>query len=798
MKRIKIEIQITLLSIFIAAAVIGSGYLVYQSLSHIVDSIHKEARPDFKLLLIKDIANDLNEVENSVRLYSLTEDPNYIYAYDKLNDSIQNKLNDLEDYAIPGSNEIQVIDSIRLLTNRKLIIWSGIRSLHNQKENTHSSFTNLYSKIDTAIIQPDTIKFEPEAKKGFFKRLFSKQDTASHAPIIIDKSKEKEIIKQEIAGIEQQITDQNQQLQAKEKILLEKNIQVTDLINQQIRQLETNEQRRLETKTEEADFMAAQTYRRLTIFTVAAVVLLMIVLILFFRNVKQNREYQQILKRAKAEAESLAKAKEMFVATVSHEMRTPVNAIFGLTEQLLQKQNPPEVTEDLKVVHSSARHLITLVNDTLDFSKIESQKLKIEQVDFAPDEIFREIYTLHKHVAAAKSINLRVENATAKSLVLNGDPVRLKQILINLITNAIKFTDKGEVVFSVDLEKTSENTCQLRMEVTDTGIGISNENLPRIFDEFVQLDTDLKQKHRGAGLGLAIVKKLVDLQGGKIEVDSTPGKGTRFSLQIPYVLGKPGSITTQEEARPATPESFSSLRFLLVDDEEFNLYLLKNILKKWGVNYTEAHNGQQAVELAQENKYDLIFMDMRMPVMDGYEASRTILETAPDTKIIALTATGRPEDIQKSKEAGMLGFLQKPFSENDLFEAVTRLIPSYLKPFPESQPPLNLDELEKMAGGDKAFFKEMIEIFINSSEKGLAAIQKGIQANDWEAVSEAAHKLAAPSKHMQAMTLYKYLKDLENIAGTTVDQTRVENIVRQITEEVTSINQLLKQKLAGK
>ncbi len=402
MKTLRIQIQVILLTICIAVAVVVSGYLAYQSLSKIVDTIHKEARPDLKLLLIKDIASDLNEVENTIRLYSLTGNSSFARSYRQLGDSIQEKLKTLSGYADPDSEEILHIDSISLLANRKLKVWDRIRALHRSKTDAHNSFTNLYSKIDTAIIQPDTIRFKPEEKKGFFKRVFGKKDTTTRRPVIIDKTKEKEIIKKEIAGIEEQITSQAKRLQSSETALFEQNIKLTQALNRHIVSLETSEQLRLESKTQEADAMAEKTYRGMAIFTIAAVLLLIIILILFFRNLQKNRTYQQVLKEAKAEAESLAKAKEMFVATVSHEMRTPVNAIYGLTGQMLQKTRPGEMANDLKVVHNSAEHLIALVNDTLDFSKIESQKLKLDQVDFLPAEILNEIHILHKDSAQKK------------------------------------------------------------------------------------------------------------------------------------------------------------------------------------------------------------------------------------------------------------------------------------------------------------------------------------------------------------------------------------------------------------
>jgi signal transduction histidine kinase/DNA-binding response OmpR family regulator len=738
-------------------------------------------------------------------MYSLTGDPVYMMDYRQLSASVQQQLTNLKDYEIPGSDEAQLIDSIRQLTNEKLILLEKIRTLHNKRPDTQRSFTELYSKIDTVIVPFDTIQVkkekEKEKKEGFLKRLLSRKDDKKESTpppaIIIDKSEEKENIKQEIANFERQITDQNRKLQVQEKNLLEQNIEITSLLLKQISILEYRERRRLETKMQEADFMAAQTYRRLTLFTIAAVVLLMIVLIIFFRNIQRNRSYQQIMRKAKAEAENLAKAKEMFVATVSHEMRTPINAIYGLTEQLLQKTTEKDIVTDLKVVHKSAEHLITLVNDTLDFSKIEAQKLKIEQLDFLPEEVFKEVYILNKNTASAKGIELLVRNNGSSELTLKGDPIRLKQILINLVSNAIKFTTVGMVTLETNYQEEGD-LIWLVSEITDTGIGIYREDTEKIFDEFVQLDNDLTQKHRGAGLGLSIVKKLVDLHGGTISVTSTPGKGTRFTIRIPYQKGSAYPTIKQADKKLKIPAHLKNLHFLLVDDEEFNLHLLKNILRKWEVSFTEATNGKMAVELVYGQKFDLIFMDVRMPVMDGFESSKQILKLRPGTKIIALTAANNQDDMKKSRESGMLGFLQKPFTEAELLGLVTQFFPdnqeNQIIPV-EPHVPVNPEELEKMSGNDKTFFKEMIKIFIKSSENGLQTMKQSIATQDWNTIGEAAHKLAAPAKHMAALYLYDKLKILEKEAPNVEDPSKIEKIVEEINTEIQQIHIILKQKL---
>ncbi len=798
MKKLRIEIQVTVITFCIAAAVVVSGYLAYQSLSKIVDTIHKGARPDLKLLLIKDIASDLSEVENTIRLYSLTGDPIFLRPYRQLGDSIQDKLNLLAKNEVPGTIEFSHIDSIALLAFRKLMIWDEIRALHHSKNDVHKTFSGLYSRIDTAIIQPDTIRFKPEEKKGFFKRIFSKKDTAVRRPVIIDKKKDKEVIKKEIAVIEKQFTSQNKRLQTKETILLEQNIQLTKALNQHITSIENSEQKNLEGKTKEADFMAAKTYRGMAIFTITAVILLIIILILFFRNLRKSRTYQQVLKKAKAEAESLTKAKELFVATVSHEMRTPVNAIYGLSGQMLQKANSKEMNADLNVVHKSAEHLIALVNDTLDFSKIESQKLKLEQIDFLPDEILNEVYILHKEPAVKKGIELIFRNNADKNIVLLGDPIRLKQILINLITNAIKFTRQGKITLNISGEESSEQNYLLHIEVSDTGIGISKDDLHLIFEEFVQLNTDPIQKQRGAGLGLSIVKKLITLHNGKIEVDSTPGKGTSFTIQIPYQKGNPDSIITQAVEPLVIPSWFRKLHFLIVDDEEFNRYLIKNILNSWGVSFTEAQNGRVAVDLAAKYIYDMVLMDIQMPVMDGFEAATLILQHRPSSKIIALTATNKTSDIQKMETSGMHAFLQKPFAEADLFNTVMDLLPEIKENLNEEiiaqGTTIDLDELERISGGDSAFFEEMLRIFIRSSEVALTKIQMNLQTANWNSMSETAHKLAAPAKHMQATVLYNHLKRLENNMENS-DPEEIKVLINEIEREIKSINSILKQKL---
>ncbi|HKJ42392.1 MAG TPA: response regulator [Sunxiuqinia sp.] len=808
MRRIKIEFQVTILTVIVVMAVMFSGYLVYQSLSQIVNSIHKEARPDFKLLLIKDISSDLTEIENTVRLYTITHDEKYFHPYQETSQSIQKKLIELKDYSLTNADEGVQIDSINSLTNEKLKIWQQILSLHHEKEDTHESFSKLYTKIDSAKAKPDTVVIEKPEKKGglfgFLKSKKKKQEEQEPEQIQhVDSSAiEKETIKQEIAEIEQKIQDTHKELSSKEKTLLEQNIQLTDLLNEQIDELERTEQKKLMQKTQDADMLAALTYKRLAIFTIAAVVLMLMVLFLFFRYLNQSRAYQTILRKAKTEAEKLARAKELFVATVSHEMRTPINAIYGLTEQLIQKMEPGKNKKDLEIIHRSTEHLISLVNDTLDFSKIETQKLELNPVDFSLDNLLDEVYTLNKGNANAKQLELMLEKQDLPALVLKGDAFRLKQILINLINNAVKFTDEGQVTLKVHATKKTVDQYWVTFQVIDTGIGISSENHDLIFDDFVQLETDLTKKQSGAGLGLSIVKKLVDIQGGTISIESELHQGTTITIEIPYELGDPDRIQVIQQKEIVIPEEYKKLSALIVDDEQFNRYLLRNILEKWGVHVAECENGQEAVEVSANRHFDLIFMDVRMPVLNGLDASQQITRARTDARIIALTASNKKEDIEKCTNSGMNYFLSKPFAEKDLFNVFQQAIGINSKPTPNAKKKsiqsVDLSELEHMANGDPSFVKEMIEIFIRSSESGLKSIRKSLKQQDWEHIAEYAHKMAAPAKHMKATSLYAKIKEMEREAEKTKDSAKMNQLYNEIELEVVTTNNFLKDLLQKK
>ena len=789
MAKIKIESQITLLAVIIAVAVITSGFFAWKSLSNIVSSIHEETRPDNRLFLLKDITNDLSAVENNARLYILTDNANNQQSYNSLQNNITRKIHELYEITPPRHQSRELVDSFQLLTISKVKLWNGILQLHENTETTETEFSEIYEQLEKQKLDTTITITE---KKSIFRRIFGSTKQIADTTITERKIQTDEF-REQIRELQKDISEKDEEVNLLESNLIAQNIFITKKINRLVTQAEQNEARSLINKTNEADRLATLTYKRLAGFSIAAVLLLLLVLFILFKYVSKRRAFENGLKKARTEAENLARAKEQFAANVSHEMRTPVNAIYGLAEQLLRRKNNDNLDEQISVLAQSSHHLNQIINDTLDFTKIQTGKIRFDAVHFSPEQVFHEIYSLQKYSAVQKGIALEFELNDNLPEALVGDPLRLKQILINLIGNAIKFTPEGKVAFQAKASKKQNGEIELRMQVADTGIGISKDEQKTIFEEFVQAGNHEGKKYRGTGLGLAIVKKLTELQDGKIDLDSEPDVGTTISLTIPYPAGDAGKIEKPAAGLQEVPDYIKQLRVLIADDEEFNRFVLKSVFNKWNIQFIEATNGNEAVRLALNETFDIVMMDLRMPGKNGIEATQEILKTKPDTKIIAITATENKHEKQQCIDAGMTAFLPKPFSEEQLFAVMHSSINKPDKGEKTSDHQNSVAAFEKMAGGEQDFLKEMVTLFIRSTENGLAEISGAIEKGTGQEIADAAHKIAPQCKQIGEMKLYAKLKELEKIAeNKPADKQIMNDLFTQIDDTIKTINRKLK------
>jgi PAS domain S-box-containing protein len=449
----------------------------------------------------------------------------------------------------------------------------------------------------------------------------------------------------------------------------------------------------------------------------------------------------------------LQKAKEQFLANISHEIRTPINGIAGMANLLSQNPTLEERETYLNAIKHSAENLKVIINDILDLAAIESGKLRFEKIAFNLKDLLPSLINTFAYQAKEKKLLLEYTIDEKLNRILLGDPVRLNQVLINLVGNAVKFTHNGSIHVTCDVERLQKDICWVRVEVTDTGVGIPEEKLNTIFESFSQADASVTRKYGGSGLGLTIVKQLVELQHGKITVRSHEHKGSTFIVLIPYTIGKAAQITktTLKTNYALDDYVIKQLNVLLVEDNDINRLYAKSILKNWHCNADIAENGLVAIEKVKNNFYDVILMDVQMPVMDGYEATKAIRMMNPpmkDIPIVALTANATKKDVEMCLASGMNDYLPKPFTPDDLQRKIfedLKIRPANIKSTKvaevKTETAFDFTYLRDVSGNNEEFIREMIQTFIQTIPPILTEMNTSASKKDWESLSRLAHQI---------------------------------------------------------
>ncbi len=538
-------------------------------------------------------------------------------------------------------------------------------------------------------------------------------------------------------------------------------------------------------------------------------------IIAFAQDITERLQAENELKSAKNVAEESSKAKEMFLANMSHEIRTPMNGIVGLTNLLLKSPLNEKQNQYAISVKQSAENLLVIINDILDFSKIQAGKLEINKVPFDLSNFLYNIRQTFQLEAQKKGISLITTLDDNVHPIVAGDQVRLNQILGNLISNAIKFTTRGNVTITIKRISNKEHATRIQFKISDTGIGIAEDKLKKVFQSFTQANADTSRKYGGTGLGLSIVKNLIELMGSQIKVKSSIGKGSEFCFELNLEKAEKVSLQTIDNSEVNLTGKLNNIRILLAEDNKVNQLFAHELLTDWGVQLDIVDNGSIALDQLRKTKYDLVLMDIQMPIMSGLDATYIIRNKFPESvkniPIIAMTANAMKGDDEKFLKAGMNDVVFKPFESLELFNKISKQIirnrpveivegaihiessndkteqqVEYLR-FKYA----SLDVLSSFSRGKSSFILKMLNVIIETVPFAIKELEKSIFSNDWQQVNKLSHKLIPNMNMMGNIQLELEMKWIEDHALQLRHQTKI----REKWNEIKPLIQLVLEEL---
>ncbi len=832
----------------VITAIVLTSIIAYSSYEQLSHSVQILSRQDTRLQQIDSILFMVNQSENRLQEYTIEKSADKLRNYDGLVSDIRQRVQQLKKASTLDDSSL---DAILNLINAKLVSMDEFIKIREQrddfrfydkalkqleekhlaeayKESTAKEITSSPLPEDPEPVRPDEEEKEASAQseekekeKGWFKNIIDKifknednrqqEDTTLVQPkqemaevdvlpgqdtLFVAESKTPNVdidsVRHMLRKLKSEQATTEEYLNQQELAYLGTNARVMDRIYELIAEVKLQRQREYAQQSQEARMMLQTSLSRLGVILLIALGSTFLFVYFIFADIAKSDFLKQQLEQAKHRAEQLARIKEDFLANMSHEIRTPLTAILGFTSLLKQGRLSGKQPEYVSALDSSSSHLLSLVNDILDFSKIEAGQLRFETEAFDMILLIEQVCVDMRTQAEKKDLQLILQAEGEQSRFVRGDAFRLKQVLYNLISNAIKFTEEGGIIIRARLKPLDDHVISARMEVIDSGIGIPQEKQRHIFDAFVQSDVSDTRKYGGTGLGLSISKRIIEAQGGEISLESSPGEGTTFYIILPLLKAEASALATQAQ-HTGEQLSFPGLQVLVIDDDPLNTQLLSAMLQGRGASCLTAGRGQEGLDILQSEKVDLILTDLQMPEMPGEEVAAAVrkmgIEAVP---VIAFTARVT-EQRGYFKQKGFDDVLYKPFKEED----VTKLLQEYAAHFvqqayPASSRPLVsevhdhpgtkadelycFDNIRRFIGDDQESLLLFLENFLKGLRESIQKIETALSKGDAQTVEYHVHRLFPNVTQLQLAELPALLRKIEHAAqsGLAVDSMAVD------------------------
>lgn len=787
--------------LIIAALAAVAVWFVYSQVVSYTKMAETTISSNKKLYLVGDAATNLYEAESLSRQLIQSGDPEDLEMYTDKIENIRLTLDSLKQTYVDTLLKKE-IDSINFLLSQKTSNLAELLELR-QQEGNQSYYAKVIAelqKMDGSFDQPDYEQrfpdLEPHQRRVLVKLLeYSNLETPNQQITTETLDSLINSVKSVLIDFEMADRRYRETLRAKENELLTNEININGQLRNLLSTIEKEEREASLAQVSTSQEMIRDTSETIAILGAASFLVILIFLFLVVRDVTRSQRYRKQLEDANQYAEDLLQSREQFMATVTHDLRSPLNTVAGYISLLENSPLNHSQTHYLGHLKKSSDYILRLVNDLLDLAKLEAGKMTIEHLPFNPKNLIEDTVEGAIPVQKAEKVSVEVNISQALDQPVISDPFRIKQILINLVTNACKFTEKGSITISAALE-ISKAKNYLFISVKDTGIGISKEKKEAIFEEFSQEDSSIEKRFGGFGLGLAISKKLTELLQGSIDLNSETGKGSEFIIKIPVEITNTSELPAPKENTGYTKEP-AAFSVLIVDDEPAQLSLISEFIKTTGMAIETSSNGKEALKKSKNKNFDIILTDIQMPEMDGFELLRSI-KKEPSTAQIPVVALSGKSDIAPRQylEKGFSGSLLKPYSSQKLLEILENILEVNLteikgrfKKTTQSSPNYSLEEVRMFAGGDKSALNAILTAFIKSTTDNLKKLEKAFEEGKKESISAIAHKMLPMFRQLKARSIVNRLDYLETTEPKNITTEHLEVLGSEIDHLLEELQQ---------